>query len=65
MPIAIYILALAAFVVGTQSYVFSGLLADLGIDASDHRMLSKPFAPKELVARVRDILAPSRPEASA
>ncbi|MEJ8561821.1 MFS transporter [Yoonia sp. GPGPB17] len=32
MPIAIYILALAAFVVGTQSYVFSGLLADLATD---------------------------------
>lgn len=32
MPLAIYILALAAFVVGTQSYVFSGLLADLATD---------------------------------
>ncbi|MEM7746711.1 MAG: MFS transporter [Pseudomonadota bacterium] len=32
MPLAIYILALAAFVVGTQSYVFSGLLADLAAD---------------------------------
>ncbi|WP_299744293.1 MFS transporter [uncultured Tateyamaria sp.] len=32
MPIAIYILALAAFVVGTQSYVFSGLLANLAAD---------------------------------
>ncbi|WP_227272377.1 MFS transporter [Roseobacter weihaiensis] len=32
MPRAIYILALAAFVVGTQSYVFSGLLADLADD---------------------------------
>lgn len=32
MPIAVYILALAAFVVGTQSYVFSGLLADLATD---------------------------------
>ncbi len=32
MPSAIYILALAAFVVGTQSYVFSGLLDDLAQD---------------------------------
>lgn len=32
MPVAIYILALAAFVVGTQSYVFSGLLMDLAAD---------------------------------
>ena len=32
MPFAIYTLALAAFVVGTQSYVFSGLLADLAAD---------------------------------
>lgn len=32
MPYAIYLLALAAFVVGTQSYVFSGLLANLADD---------------------------------
>ncbi|MBV6657317.1 MAG: MFS transporter [Devosiaceae bacterium] len=32
MPSAVYLLALAAFVVGTQSYVFSGLLADLAAD---------------------------------
>ncbi len=32
MPYAVYLLALAAFVVGTQSYVFSGLLADLADD---------------------------------
>ncbi|MFN3227031.1 MAG: MFS transporter, partial [Hyphomicrobiales bacterium] len=32
MPYAIYLLALAAFVVGTQSYVFSGLLANLASD---------------------------------
>lgn len=34
MPYAVYLLALAAFVVGTQSYVFSGLLADLADDLS-------------------------------
>lgn len=34
MPLAIYILALATFAVGTQSYVFTGLLSNLAADLS-------------------------------
>jgi signal transduction histidine kinase/CheY-like chemotaxis protein len=35
----------------------AGLLSDLGIDAHDQRLLSKPFTPAELVKRVRTTLA--------
>ncbi len=54
MPIAIYILALAAFVVGTQSYVFSGLLADLasdlGVSVSTAGQLIAAFAITSAIA---------------
>ncbi len=32
MSLPIYVLALAAFVVGTQSYAFSGLLNELALE---------------------------------
>jgi DNA-binding response OmpR family regulator len=30
----------------------AGLLSDLGIDAQDPRLLSKPFTPRDLLSRV-------------
>lgn len=48
MPFAVYILALCSFVVGTQSYAFVGLLAelanDLGVSVSTAGQLSAAFA---------------------
>ncbi|GGX38213.1 MFS transporter [Tateyamaria omphalii] len=64
MPIAIYILALAAFVVGTQSYVFSGLLADLasdlGVSVSTAGQLIAAFAITSAIASPLVVSALSR-----
>ncbi|MEM8971022.1 MAG: MFS transporter [Pseudomonadota bacterium] len=64
MPIAIYILALAAFVVGTQSYVFSGLLADLasdlGVSVSTAGQLVAAFAITSAIASPLVVSALSR-----
>ena len=66
MPIAIYILALAAFVVGTQSYVFSGLLADLasdlGVSVSTAGQLIAAFAITSAIASPLVVSALSRIE---
>jgi len=64
MPLAIYILALAAFVVGTQSYVFSGLLADLaadlGVSVSKAGQLIAAFAITSAIASPLVVSALSR-----
>ncbi|WP_434053835.1 MAG: MFS transporter [Roseibium sp.] len=64
MPMAIYILALAAFVVGTQSYVFSGLLADLacdlGVSVSTAGQLIAAFAITSAIASPLVVSAVSR-----
>ncbi|WP_299870207.1 MFS transporter [uncultured Roseobacter sp.] len=64
MPLAIYILALAAFVVGTQSYVFSGLLADLaadlGVSVSTAGQLIAAFAITSAIASPLVVTALSR-----
>ncbi|WP_395174150.1 MFS transporter [Roseibium alexandrii] len=64
MPTAIYILALAAFVVGTQSYVFSGLLADLaadlGVSVSTAGLLIAAFAVTSAIASPLVVSALSR-----
>ena len=64
MPLAIYILALAAFVVGTQSYVFSGLLADLatdlGVSVSTAGQLVAAFAITSAIASPLVVSALSR-----
>ncbi|EEE45861.1 MFS transporter [Roseibium alexandrii] len=64
MPTAIYILALAAFVVGTQSYVFSGLLADLardlGVTVSSAGQLVAVFAIASALASPLVVSALSR-----
>lgn len=66
MPLAIYILALAAFVVGTQSYVFSGLLADLaadlGVSVSTAGQLIAAFAITSAIASPLVVGALSRIE---
>ena len=66
MSIAIYILALAAFVVGTQSYVFSGLLADLasdlGVSVSTAGQLIAAFAITSAIASPLVVSALSRIE---
>lgn len=54
MPAAVFILASAAFVIGTQSYVFAGLLAelaaDLGVSVAAAGQLITAFAVTSAVA---------------